>query len=121
MTVSITYDSVALPNPAPLDPKVSNNSFEIGIECFTDDYTIVEAFQAKTGVAKAYGLASCKVKIQVDGGAKKASLVISGVNTDLDGTYTNCVIMEDIKVKEKPGTAGGWWTFTLKFQQDTSA
>lgn len=121
MTVSITYDGVALPNPAPLDPKVSNNSFELDIECFTDDYTVVEAFQAKTGVAKAYGLASCKTKIQVDGGAKKANLVISGVNTDLDGTYTNCVIMKPFQAKEQAGTAGKWWKFKLEFQQDTSA
>jgi len=121
VTVSITYDSVALPNPAPLEPKVSANSFEIEIECFTNDYSVVETFQAKTGIAKAYGLASCKVKIQIDGGAKKASLVISGVNTDLDGTYTNCVIMEPFQAKEQGGTAGTWWKFKLKFQQDTSA
>ncbi len=121
MTVSITYDGEALPDPAPLEPSVTANSFEIAIECATDDYSVIEALQAKTGVAKAYPLYSGKVKIQTAAGALQGSLVISGVNADLDGTYTNCVIMEEIKAKEQPGTAGEWWKFTVKLQQDTSA
>ena len=111
MTV-ITFDGVTLPDPAPLKYTETADSYEITIEGQADDRTEIDALIAKTNHAAKALLISGKTKIQNWG--TKADLVVGS------DTYTNCVIMGDVKVEEVGGTGPApKWRYTVKFVQET--
>lgn len=114
MTV-ITFDGVTLPDPAPLKPSEDQENFEITIECQTDDFEDIAEMIARSGKSTAQPLLSGKTKIQTTG--TLGDLVISGFGSSIDGTYTNCAIMDGVKVEEVAGTWGTQWKYTLKFKQ----
>lgn len=114
MTV-ITFDNVTLQNPAPLKPNEDQENFEITIECQTNDFDDVTEIIARSGKSTAQPLLSGKTKIQTTG--TLSDLVISGFDSSIDGTYTNCAIMDGVKVEEVFGTGGTWWKYTVKFTQ----
>lgn len=112
MTV-ITFDGVTLPNPGPLKYTETADSYEITIEGFADDRTEIDALVAKTSHAAKAVLISGKTKIQNWG--TKADLVV-GVDT-----YTNCVIMGDVRVEEVGGTGPSpKWRYNVTFVQETT-
>ena len=111
--MAVTFDSVALTNPSPQKPKITNSEvFEIAIDCLTNNYADITAIKGKAGIANKTTLVSGKTSIQTTG--TKGSLVIAL------GTYTNCVIMEPIQVEEVEGTAAKWWKYRVSIAQDTS-
>lgn len=114
MTV-ITFDGVTLPDPAPLKPSEDQENFEITIECQTDDFDDVTEIIARAGKSTAQPLLSGKTKIQTTG--TLGDLIISGFGSSIDGTYTNCAIMDGVKVEEVSGTGGTWWKYTVTFKQ----
>ena len=114
MTV-ITFDGVTLQNPAPLSPAEDQENFEITIECQTDDFEDIAEMIARSGKSTAQPLLSGKTKIQTTG--TLGDLIISGFGSSIDGTYTNCAIMDGVKVEEVAGTGGTQWKYTLKFKQ----
>ncbi len=117
-SVAIAFDSVTLVNPEPLKPKKGIYSFEITIECHTDDFADITALIAKTPTEMPTKtlLLSGKVMIQTLTGTK-GTLVITG--GDLAGSYTNCVIMGPFEIKEVEGTGGTWWQYSPTFAQET--
>ena len=112
---AITFDSVCLQNPAPLKPDEDQENFEITIECQTDNFDDVTELIARSGKSTAQPLLSGKTKIQTTG--TLSDLIISGFDSSIDGTYTNCAIMDGVKVEEVSGTGGTWWKYTVKFKQ----
>ena len=112
--MTTTFDSVALKNVAPREPEISNDSWEITLDCATNDYSDITAIQAKAGTAKKKTLLSGKTAIQTTG--TKGTLSLEGVS------YTNCVIMEAIDVKEQRGTGSTpWWKYTVRIAQETKS
>jgi hypothetical protein len=114
MTYTYTFDSTTLQNVAPLNPIVigSGTSFEITVQCATEDYADITAIQGKAGVANKNVLVGGKTHIQTTG--TKGTLVLGPL------TVTNCVIMDGVKVEEIPGNGGLWWKYSMTFAQDTS-
>lgn len=109
----ITFDGITLPNPAPLKYKETADSYEITIEGFADDRTVIDALIAKTSHASTALLLSGKTKVQNWG--TKADLVIGS------DTYTNCVIMGDVQVEEVGGTGPTpKWRYKVTFVQETA-
>lgn len=112
---TVTFDGVELRDPAPLKPREDQDNFEITIECQTDDFDDVTEIIARAGKSTAQPLISGKTKIQTTG--TLGDLVISGFGSSIDGTYTNCAIMDGVKVEEVSGTGGTWWKYTVTFKQ----
>lgn len=112
---TVTFDGVELRDPAPLKPREDQDNFEITIECQTDDFDDVTEIIARAGKSTAQPLLSGKTKIQTTG--TLGDLVISGFGSSIDGTYTNCAIMDGVKVEEVSGTGGTWWKYTVTFKQ----
>lgn len=112
MATVITFDGITLPNPAPIRYTQTADTFEITIEGFDTSRTTIDALIAKASRSAKSTLLSGKVKVQTLG--TKGDLVIGS------DTYTNCVIMDDVKVEEVPGTgASPKWRYTIKFLQET--
>ena len=117
MTVTVSFNSVVLKNPAPVTfTKDDDEVFQITFNCFTDDYGDVEDIQAECGRARATKVWA-GVKIQTTG--TKGALIISGVNASIDDTYNNFVIMEPIKIDEVEGSGGKLWQYQVVLAQET--
>lgn len=110
----ITFDGAELRNPAPLKLNEDQENFEITIECQTDDFEDVAEMIARAGKSTSQPLLSGKTKIQTTG--TLGDLIISGLGS-VDGTYTDCAIMDGVKVEEVAGTGGTQWKYTVKFKQ----
>ena len=117
---TITFDSVTLQNPSPLNPKIEGTEvFELTIECQTDDYTDISNITGKASACKSYRLLSKKTKVLNEG--TSGTLAISGFGGALDGNYTNCAIEGGIQVTEVEGTGGLIWKYKMKFVRDTTS
>lgn len=107
---TVTFDGVALRDPAPLAPNEDQENFEITIECQTDDFEDIAEMIARSGKSTAQPLLSGKTKIQTTGTV--GTLVIDGVS------YPNCVIMDGVQVTEEPGTGPDpYWRYKVRFVQ----
>ena len=119
MTTTVTFNSLPLSRPSPLKPKVITGlSFEITIDCMTDDYTEIENLQAYAGVVNKFTLLSGEVIIQTTSGLY--DLVITA-DEGLSDTFSNCAIVGGIQANEVPGTGGKWWKYRVTFAQDTGS
>jgi len=112
---TITFDGATLRNPSPLSPSEDKDSFEITIECYTDDYEDVLEMVSRAGQASVQTLLSGKKKLQTTG--TLGDLVIDGLDESIDGTYSNCAIVGGVKVEESAGTGGTQWKYTVRFVQ----
>lgn len=106
-----TFSSAELPNLEPFSFDVSAFSRKCTLKGATNDFTKITALIALAGPSKSKTLLSGKVAIQTLG--TKASLVAGGI------TYTNMVIMDGVEWEEVRGTAGTWYKYKIKLEQET--
>lgn len=108
--MTVTFDGVELVNAGPLKPREDARSFEITIECQTEDYTYITAMIARAGKATVSNLLSGQTAVQTK--AKYGKLILH------DDTYEKCVIVGGVEIEEVGGTGGTQWKYRLKFVQD---
>lgn len=107
----VTFSTVSITNPGLQKSEQTADSFKCEVSGATSTYADITALRALAGLAKSSVLLSGKTAIQTTG--TKASLVIGST------TLTNCVIMDGVKEEEVHGSAGTWWKYSAKFEQET--
>jgi len=108
--MTIYFDTVELVNASPLKPKEDQRSFEVTIECMTEDYTDVEAMIARAGKTAVATLLTGQTAVQTT--TKCGRLDMHG------DVHEKCVIVGGVQVDEVEGTGGTYWKYKMRFVQD---